>query len=215
LKGGFAKMKKLSVFLVLVLAFTWSLAVGASAASTVLEEAAPGRTFLTANVNQDTVTGTESFAGEEYTNLFDGDTATKFCTNVFPATVTWQMDTSYMVDTVVIATANDNSTNLGRNPATWILSGSPDGTNYTVLHEGTAADLDDVDFTYFSIGFDNNVAYPYYKFEVPAPESGTVLQISEIVLCSKQTGGTTYPSSGNAPSAGGILGISLIGNETG
>lgn len=208
-------MKKISVLLVLILVFSWSLAVGASASSAVLEEAAPGRTYLTANVNQDTIVGTESFANEVSLNLFDGDTATKFCTNVFPVTVTWQMDTSYMVDAVVIATANDNSTNTGRNPATYVLSGSPDGTNYTVLYEGTAADLSDLDFTYFLIEFANNVAYPYYKFEVPAPESGTVLQISEIVLCSKQTGGTTYPSSAQAPSTGSILGVSLVGNETG
>ncbi|MHB1150828.1 MAG: discoidin domain-containing protein [Eubacteriales bacterium] len=208
-------MKKISILLVLILVFSWSLAVGASAASAVLEEAAPGRTYLTANVNQDTLDGTESFANEEYWNLFDGDTATKFCTNVFPATVTWQMDTSYMVDAVVIATANDNSTNPGRNPATYVLSGSPDGTNYTVLYEGTAADLSDVDYTYFLVNFNNNVAYPYYKFEVPAPESGTVLQISEIVLCSKQTGGTSYPSSAQAPSTGSILGVSLVGYENG
>lgn len=215
MKGGIVKMKKISVLLVLILVFSWSLAVGASASSAVLEEAAPGRTYLTANVNQDTIVGTESFANEVSLNLFDGDTATKFCTNVFPVTVTWQMDTSYMVDAVVIATANDNSTNTGRNPATYVLSGSPDGTNYTVLYEGTAADLSDLDFTYFLIEFANNVAYPYYKFEVPAPESGTVLQISEIVLCSKQTGGTTYPSSAQAPSTGSILGVSLVGNETG
>ncbi len=214
MKGGSEKMKRNSVLLVFVLLLTWSLALGASAASTVLEEAAPGRTYLTSNVNQDTLAGTESFANEEYWNLFDGDTATKFCTNVFPAEVTWQMDTSYMVDAVVIATANDNAANAGRNPATYVLSGSPDGANYTPLYSGTAADLEDVDFTYFLIEFDNNVAYPYYKFEVPAPESGTVLQISEIVLLSKETGGTSYPASGlGAP--GIILGVSLIGNEAG
>lgn len=207
-------MKRISVLLVFILLFTFMLAVGASAESTVLEEAAPGRTYLTANVNQDTLAGTESFANEEYWNLFDGDTATKFCTNVFPAEVTWQMDTSYMVDAVVIATANDNAANTGRNPATYVLSGSPDGTNYTALYSGTAADLQDVDFTYFMIEFDNNVAYPYYKFEVPAPESGTVMQISEIVLLSKTTGGTVYPSSGLGAS-GIILGTALIGYENG
>ena len=174
-------MKKTSILLVLVLIFMMSLAVGVNAGSEVLEEAAPGRTYLTANVNQDTLNGTESFANEEYWNLFDGDTATKFCTNVFPAEVTWSMDTSYMVDAVVIATANDNASYPGRNPATWILSGSPDGTNYTVLHEGTAADFEDVNYTYFFIEFNNNVAYPHYKLEIPGPESGTVMQISEVV----------------------------------
>lgn len=208
-------MKKTSILLVLVLIFMMSLAVGVNAGSEVLEEAAPGRTYLTANVNQDTLNGTESFANEEYWNLFDGDTATKFCTNVFPAEVTWSMDTSYMVDAVVIATANDNASYPGRNPATWILSGSPDGTNYTVLHEGTAADFEDVNYTYFFIEFNNNVAYPHYKLEIPGPESGTVMQISEVVLCSKLTGGTAYPSSGKAPATGSILNAAVIGYETG
>lgn len=208
-------MKKISVFLAILYVFTWFLAIGISAESTVLEEAAPGRTILTANVNQDSLVGTESFANEEYWNLFDGDTATKFCTNVFPATVTWSMDTSYVVDAFVIATANDNASYNGRNPATYTLSGSPDQVNYIVLYEGTAADLAEMNFTYFLVEFNNNAAYPHYMLEIPAPESGDVLQISEFVLCSKATGTTAYPSSGKAPATGSILNKAIIGYEMG
>jgi hypothetical protein len=208
-------MKKISLLLVFVLVSMLFLSVGASAESTVLEEAAPGRTFLIDNVNQDSLYGTDSFSGEEYWNLFDNDTTTKFCTNVFPVNITWSMDTSYMVDAIVIATANDNAQYTGRNPSTWTLSGSPDAVNYTVLYEGTSADLADVDFTYFLIEFDNNVAYPHYMFEADGADTSDVLQISEIVLCSKITGGTTYPSSGQAPATGSILNAAIIGNETG
>jgi hypothetical protein len=196
-------------------ALIFTLALGVFAVSEDLATEAPGRTFLSEKVKPETIVGTGSFANEGCENLFDNDPATKFCTNEFPAEVTWQLDTSYIVDAVVICTANDNAQYTGRNPATWILSGSPDGINYTKLHEGSASDLEDVNFTYYLINFNNNVAYPYYKLEIPGPESGTVMQISEFILCAKQAGATSYPSSGKTPAKGHIITGELIGIEVG
>jgi F5/8 type C domain. len=208
-------VKKAFLTLAFIITLIAALALGVSASSTDLATAAPGRTFLSDKVKTDTIVGTDSFDNEVAENLFDGDTSTKFCTDVFPAEITWQLDTSYIVDAIVFCTANDNESYTGRNPGTWILSGSPDGSNYTVLHQGTASDFADVNFTYFLIEFSNNIAYPYYKLEVPGPETGTVLQISEFVLCAKKVADTTYPSSGKLPATGHIITGTLIGNETG
>lgn len=210
------KKRIFSIFFSVILLFTFS--VGISAASDDLATEAPGRTYLIDKVVADSIEGTSGFANEGAENLFDDDVATKFCTNVFPAVVTWQMDKEYVVDAVVLATANDNSGYPGRNPATWIFSGSKDGTNYTTIYEGKASDLDDVDFTYYLFTFSNSNAYKYYKLEIPEPESGTVMQISEFVLCEKSGGAglpDDYPSSGKTPAKGSIIKGTLIGNETG
>lgn len=62
--------------------------------------------------------------------------------------------------------------------------------NFTKIHEGTASDLEDVDFTYYLIQFANDTAYQYYKLEVPSAESADVMQISEFILCEKTAGET-------------------------
>jgi hypothetical protein len=205
-----------SIVLSVILLFT--LSIGVAGASDDLATEAPGRTFLIDKVKADSIEGTGAFANEEAVNLFDDDPATKFCTNIFPAVVTWQMDKAYVVDAVVICTANDNASYPGRNPETWTFSGSNDGTNYTVIYEGKASDLDDVDFTYFLFTFNNSTAYSHYKLEIPGPESGTVMQISEFILCEKTSAGIAsedYPSSGQKPSNGDIILGDLIGNEIG
>lgn len=208
-------MKK-RIFSIVVCAFLlFALAIGASGASDSLEKEAPGRTYLIDVIKKETISGTASFANEGPENLFDNDVTTKFCTNTFPAVVTWELTGAHVVDAVVIATANDNSQYPGRNPATWTLSASQDRTNYVTLFEGKASDLDDVDFTYFLFTFNNDVAYPYYKLEISGPESGTVMQISELVLCKKASLSTNYPSSGIAPKEGHIITGDLIGLETG
>lgn len=121
-------MKKSILFLALVLSLVFALTSGALAASTDLATEAQGKTLLIDKVKPDSIVGTGSFANEGAENLFDNNPETKFCTNVFPAEVTWQLDGAYVVDAVVICTANDNAKNVGRNPAIWVLSGSTDGT---------------------------------------------------------------------------------------
>jgi hypothetical protein len=88
---------------------------------------------LTAGVVLDSVVGTEGYANEGAVNLFDGSTATKFCSGNLPAEVTWKIDAAYAVDYYLIATANDNAEYNGRNLETWILSGSNDNAAWTVI----------------------------------------------------------------------------------
>lgn len=175
-------MKKSILFIALAITLVFTMTAGVFAASEDLATEAQGKTTLIDKVNLDSIVGTGSFANEGAENLFDDDPATKFCTNVFPVEVTWQLDGAYVVDGVVICTANDNAQYTGRNPATWILSGSTDGTNYKKIHEGTASDLEDANFTYYLINISNDKAYQYYKLEIPSAEAAEVMQISEFIL---------------------------------
>lgn len=175
-------MKKALSFIAIALSLILTFTTGAFAASEDLATEAQGRTLLIEKVKVDTIEATPGFDNEGAENLFDNDPATKFCTNTFPAEVSWQLDGSYVVDAVIICTANDNAQYTGRNPATWTLYGSTDGENYAVIHEGSASDLEDVNFTYFLITFENSTAYSHYKLEIPAAEAADVLQISEFIL---------------------------------
>jgi hypothetical protein len=178
-------MKKLALIIVFTLLITAFCAISVSAAvdPTVLDSIAAGKNVLTANVVLDSVVGPDGFSDAEAApGLFDGDTATKFCTPNLPASVTWKMDAAYTVDSYLLATANDNAQYTGRNPATWTLSGSTDNTNWTVIDTGTEADMADVDFTYFMFTVDKPASYQYYKFDIDSTTSGT-LQVSELVLC--------------------------------
>lgn len=55
----------------------------------------------------------------------------------------------------------------------------------SVIHEGSASDLEDVNFTYFLININNDTAYSHYKLEIPAAEAADVMQISEFILVQK------------------------------
>ncbi len=159
-----------------------SIAAAATGYDTYEEAAGDSLKPLISNVVLDSITGTEGNANEGIDMLFDDDVTTKFCTANFPAEVIWKMDNSYVVNGIIFSTANDNSSYVGRNPETWVLSGSNDGENWTVIHEGTEEDLDDVDFMYFPVSFENTVAYTDYKLEMPNAISGC-LQVAEVILC--------------------------------
>ena len=144
--------------------------------------AASGLKPLNANVIQDSIDGTEHFGDESFINLFDGDTATKFCSNVYPVTATWEMDAEYVLDGVIFATANDNAEYNGRNPELWTISGSNDNSSWEAVANGTEADFEETNFTYYTVSFNNDKAFKFYKFEVPSSISGT-FQVSELVPC--------------------------------
>ncbi|MBE6725702.1 MAG: discoidin domain-containing protein, partial [Ruminococcaceae bacterium] len=82
------------------------------------------------------VEGTNGFNNEGADNLWDGDTATKFCTNEFPVESIVQLDAAYDITGFTMATANDNADYNGRSPNAWTISVSADGENWTELAKG-------------------------------------------------------------------------------
>lgn len=180
-------MKKLLVFTLTACMILCSMLVSVSAASAqymTVEDAiaAIGLESLQDKVVLDSVEGSDHFDNEGYGNLFDNDVTTKFCTGTFPLYASWKMDKAYSVGGMIVATANDNFSYPGRNPETWILSGSNDGSTWTAIAEGTEYDLEDEDFTYYTITFGTaSDAYQYFKFDVPNAFSGC-FQMSELIL---------------------------------
>ncbi len=124
--------------------------------------------------------GSEGFGGEGPDNLWDGDTATKFCTNSLPATAYGTLDGTYSIDGIAIALANDNS-QYGRIPTAWTLYGSTDGENWTVIASGDDSLFEKADFRYFATSFDASAPVSEVKFEVTT-STDEIMQISEIVL---------------------------------
>ena len=193
------------------------------------EAAAPG--FATAedaiaSIGKTAITGvtanggTDHFGDESPDNLWDGNTATKFCTNSLPAIAYMTLDGMYSFDGVAIATANDNAA-YGRIPTSWTLSGSNDGENWEVFYTGDDSMFEKVDFTYFATAFDASASYSQVKFEI-ASSTDDVVQVSEVVLTGTRTGDLpadepaaptyTYPASGES---GNFLSGTVIGNATG
>ena len=180
-------IKSLSALVItsLLVAMMLVPAMAASAPYATVEDAlaASGFTSLQGNIVPDAFDGSEGFANEEHFNLFDGDTATKFCTGTFPLFASWEMDKEYVLNGAIFATANDNSGNAGRNPNEWTISGSSDNSSWEVIASGTYADLEDTDFTYYTISFNNDKAFKFYRFDAPDAENFTCFQMSEIVPC--------------------------------
>ena len=123
-----------------------------------------------------------AFGGEGPENLWDGDTATKLCTNTLPASSTAKLDDTYSIDGVVIALANDNA-EYGRVPTAWMLSGSNDGENWTEITSGDDSLFvkENGDYRYFAKSFDASPAYSYVKIDI-AGSTDDIVQISEVVL---------------------------------
>lgn len=195
------KFLAISMSVVLCALLLTASAFAANLNSATLADVSGGENLLNAHVDQTSVNATtEGNTNEGYANLFDGDTTTKFCTGDMPFDVTWKMDAAYACDAVIIATANDNSQYTGRNPSEWSLSGSTDGTNYTVIYSGTDADFDDVDFTYFLVKFPAVAApYQYYQYHVEYNDANC-FQASELILCGSSAAETTAaPETAAAP----------------
>ncbi len=127
------------------------------------------------------------FGNEGPENLWDDDVTTKFCTDGFPAWSVAQVEEKYAINGIIMATANDNSSNPGRAPGYWEISGSNDGDTWEVIAAGDDTFFTevsgDVDFTYFAGSIAPSAAYSMFKFECTGTPIN-LMQVSEVVLCS-------------------------------
>ena len=145
------------------------------------------------------VVGSNGFNNEGAENLWDNDTATKFCTGEFPTQSLAMYANPITVDGIILATANDNSNNANRNPFEWAVYVSADGENWTAIAYGDDTFLEDVDFTYYAAALSapvEGVKYVYFQSE--GALSGC-FQMSELVLTG--TAGEAAPAETAAPEA--------------
>ena len=146
-----------------------------------LEEAAAsiGKTAVTGTTF---VTGSNGNNNEGSENLWDNDTATKFCTAEFPTQSLAMYANPITVDGIIMATANDNSTYNNRSPFEWAIYVSGDGENWTAIAYGDDTFFEETDFTYYAAALSapvEGVKYVYFQSE--GALSGT-FQVSEVVL---------------------------------
>ena len=127
------------------------------------------------------VSGTEGFGNEGAENLWDGDTATKFCTGTYPTISIAALDGEYAIDGLIMATANDNAEYNGRAPYEWAVYGSKDGATWTAFAYGDDYFFEEVNFTYFAAPVTTADTYKYVMFQSEGGLAG-VFQVSELVL---------------------------------
>ena len=180
-------MKRLSLILAFVLFAAVFMALPVSAANggtTNLADVTVGKIAL---MNPEFVDGGEGFGDESPENTLDyslpdyfdfssgedpekGVDFSKYCGRD-PYWVSWKYPEAYVATRFIMKTANDNSL-YGRRPNGYTISGSADGAAWTVLYNGTYADMEDKDWAYFYVDFPNTTAYQYYKFEAVAISGG-------------------------------------------
>ena len=89
----------------------------------------------------------------------------------------YQAAANYIVTSYTITSANDFPE---RDPLSWSLQGSNDGSNWTTIDSRTNQDFPNR-FQRRLFKFNNSTGYTYYRFNMNN-NSGTILQLAEIEL---------------------------------
>jgi hypothetical protein len=144
------------------------------------DETLAGDIDLQPKMDISTVSGTPGANETEGpTNIFDGDSSTKWCALQEGVSVEWKMIEPVTVNYYYFTTANDAPE---RNPASWVFYGSVDGANWVELDKVEGATLP-TDFFTDSEKFEieNPQTFEYYKLEITevAVPGTEVTQFSE------------------------------------
>ncbi len=145
-----------------------------------LEEAAAsiGKTPIT---DVTYVDGSSGNGGEGAENLWDNNTATKFCTADFPTQSMAVYANPITVDGIIMATANDNASYNQRSPYEWAIYVSADGVNWTAIAYGDDYFFEETNYTYYAAEVTPVEGVKYVYFQSEGALSGT-FQMSELVL---------------------------------
>lgn len=117
----------------------------------------------------------DSPSGEDITKLIDNTSSTKYLTQHSAAWVRFQPNTAQVVVQYTITSANDVP---NRDPKNWTLQGSNNGTSWTTLNTQTNQSFS-ARYQKKTYSFSNSTAYTYYRLNVTAVQSGSIMQMSE------------------------------------
>lgn len=152
-----------------------------------------GGTNLTANVKDVAASGWTAFnAEQDVDSMFDGDTLnTKMggSSSNPVVTVTWSTDVATTVKNYIIYNGADSAT-WARTPISWVLYGSNDGENWTIIDAVSHSGMENTDSTPYGFTVDVPTAYTQYTMcftraldQNGNPISGNYqLQMNELVL---------------------------------
>jgi hypothetical protein len=190
------------------------------AAGQTAQPAAPTVDWKTVKTNSTPVvisaitpTSYNSPSGEGATNAFDGNTSTKYLNfDKKNAGVTVKLSQGRVVQKFTLTTANDFS---GRDPTSYKLYGSNNGTNWTLIKQDTLSLSETRFWTSPEIQTGNTTAYVYYFILFPTTKSGDgcglncdSMQIGEVTYYYDLNDGVTSTDtgSGGTPSNPGTAG---------
>ena len=142
-----------------------------------------------------------SAAADATSNLVDGNTGTKWCSNTGHKTdgiyfCEFHTASAVRVDGYTLTTGTDNETWNGRNPKDWVLkakvnSGDAWTTIATVTNDAT---LEDKNTTPYDFDVDTPGEYQYFRIEISSTRGGDgTMQLGEMQLFAKNYG-TAYGS---------------------
>lgn len=125
---------------------------------------------------------------EQMDKLFDG-TPLKWCTGASGAYFIFKASASVVLNGYTMVTGGDNASWNGRNPYSWTFYGinavsTPEkgDSNWELLHSvNEDATMEDKNYQAYNFSFSNSSSYNYYKMEISAVHSGTVIQIGEFI----------------------------------
>jgi hypothetical protein len=138
----------------------------------------------------------DSPAAEHFPNLIDNNINTKYLTFHNTGWVQFQAPGSYVVNRYTLTSANDA---IERDPLSWTLQGSTNGSTWVTINTQSAQDFPSR-FQTRSFSFTNTTGYAYYRFNL-TNNSGTLLQLAEFELFG--TAVSNGVCSGNGPVASG------------
>ena len=127
----------------------------------------------------------EGFSGETYANLFDGTNAKWCCPFSGSAYVIFKASKAGIPVGYTITTGNDNENENGRNPLSWKLYGNNTGSDnaWELIKEvDNDAVLKDENNTSYNFKCEGSTSYRYFKWEITAIHSGSILQVGEFKL---------------------------------
>ena len=147
-------------------------------------------------------TSNNSPAGEGAANAFDNNPNTKYLNfDKKNAGVTVKLNAGRIVTGFTLTTANDFP---GRDPTSYKLYGSNNGTNWTLLGEGPVSLSDNRLWTSSMVSVTNSTAYVYYYVFFPSTKSGDgcglncdSMQIAEITFYYDSNNTTTSTDTGS------------------
>jgi endoglucanase Acf2 len=188
-------------------------AVTTSSAVAISVEAAPSGTDITDLGGSITVQYNDSPAGEGFNNLIDNNTQTKYLTFNSSVWLQYQAPGSYIVDSYTITSANDAPE---RDPLSWTLQGSADGSSWTTIDSRSGEDFPSR-YQTRTFSFSNSQGYTYFRLNLNN-NSGTMLQLAEIQLFGTEdagSGGSGFPVPGTvqAEDYSSMNGIELEGTS--
>lgn len=138
------------------------------------------------------ISASDSVSAEESaSNLFDGYESSKYCLNAKNgAEVVWSMTRQVPLSAYALVTGNDTETYPDRNPISWELYGSVDGTedSWTLIDQVENTDrMPAANYAYVGFILDETVTYSHFRIVLHTAADCEYMQLSEIRLYTNDT----------------------------